>query len=133
MLDTSIAEVLRSGDQKHAAEYEESGPKLSIFEERDHGALLQTFGRRRSALQYEIGNPLTASKMTRYHRSRVSRPNGGNLYGFRDAQGEQEEPFCSWILQSRSLLPKLWSTSMAIDRRPLILRADRRGRWRHSK
>jgi uncharacterized protein (DUF302 family) len=68
-LDAGIAELLRSGDQKHVAEYEESGPKLSIFEERDHGALLQTFGRRRNALQYEIGNPLTASKMTRYQPS----------------------------------------------------------------
>jgi len=68
-LDVSIAEVLRSGDQKRATEYEENGPKLSIFEERDHGALLQTFGGRRNALQYEIGNPLTASKMTRYQLS----------------------------------------------------------------
>jgi hypothetical protein len=65
-LDASIADVLRSGDQKRATEYEENGPKLSIFEQRDHGSLLQTFGRGRNALQYEIGNPLTASKMTRY-------------------------------------------------------------------
>ena len=68
-LDASIAEALRSGDQKRATEYEKSGPKLSIFEERDHGSLLETFGRRRKALQYEIGNPLTASKMTRYQLS----------------------------------------------------------------
>jgi len=68
-LDVSIAEVLRSGDQKRATEYEENGPKLSIFEERDHGSLLQTYGRRRNALQYEIGNPVTASKMTRYQLS----------------------------------------------------------------
>src|SRR5262249_23856514 len=68
-LDARIAEVLRSGDQKRATEYEENGPKLSIFEERDHGSLLQTFGGRRNALQYEIGNPLTASKMTRYQLS----------------------------------------------------------------
>ena len=68
-IDASIAGVLRSGDQKRATEYEENGPKLSIFEERDHGALLQTFGRRRNALQYEIGNPVTASKMTRYQLS----------------------------------------------------------------
>ena len=65
-LDASITQGLRSGDQKRATAYEESGPKLSIFERRDHGALLQTFGRSRNALQYEIGNPLTASKMTRY-------------------------------------------------------------------
>jgi len=29
--------------------------------------LLQIVGRRRNALQYEIGNPLTASKMTRHN------------------------------------------------------------------
>ena len=65
-LDASILQVLGSGDQKGATEYEENGPKLSIFEQRDHGALLQTFGDRRNALQYEIGNPLTATKMTRF-------------------------------------------------------------------
>src|SRR5262249_33747519 len=65
-LDASIAGVLRSGDQRGAQEYEENGPKLSIFVERDHGALLQIMGNRRNALQYEIGNPLTASKMTQH-------------------------------------------------------------------
>jgi uncharacterized protein (DUF302 family) len=65
-LDTGIAEALRSGDQKRAKDYEDTGPRLSIFGERDHGALLQIAGRRRNALQYEIGNPLTASKMTRH-------------------------------------------------------------------
>jgi hypothetical protein len=38
--------VLRSGDQKRATEYEENEPNLSIFEERDHGSLLQAFGGR---------------------------------------------------------------------------------------
>jgi hypothetical protein len=64
-LDTGIAEALRSGDHKRANDYEENGPKLSIFGERDHGALLQIAGGKRNALQYDIGNPLTASKMTR--------------------------------------------------------------------
>lgn len=68
-LDTGIAQALGSGDQKRAKDYEENGPKLSIFLERDHGALLQIMGRRRNALQYEIGNPLTASKMTRHQLS----------------------------------------------------------------
>src|SRR5258708_13785262 len=63
-LDSGIAEVLRSDDQKRAKDYEENGPKLSIFGERDHGALLQIVGNRRNAVQYEIGNPLTASKIT---------------------------------------------------------------------
>jgi uncharacterized protein (DUF302 family) len=65
-LDATIVEVLSSGDQKRATEYEVDGPKLSIFEQRDHGALLQIVGRKRNAVQYEIGNPLTASKMTRH-------------------------------------------------------------------
>jgi uncharacterized protein (DUF302 family) len=65
-LDTGIAEALRSGDQKRTKDYEENGPKLSIFGERDHGALLQITGRTRDAIQYDIGNPLTASKMTRH-------------------------------------------------------------------
>jgi uncharacterized protein (DUF302 family) len=65
-LDTSIAGALGAGDQERAKVYEKSGPKLSIFEERDHGALLQIWGNRRNALQFEIGNPLTASTMTRY-------------------------------------------------------------------
>ena len=68
-LDASIAEALRHGDRKRATDYDEGGPKLSIFEERDHGALLEIFGGRRNALQYEIGNPLTASKMNRYRLS----------------------------------------------------------------
>ena len=42
-LDASITQVLRSGDRKGAMEYEENGPKLSIFEERDHGALFCKF------------------------------------------------------------------------------------------
>ena len=65
-LDASIAEALRGGDQKRATDYDQNGPKLSIFEQRDHGSLLQTFGGRRNALQYQIGNPVTASKMIRH-------------------------------------------------------------------
>jgi len=65
-LDTSIPAALLSGDQDRAKEYEASGPKLSIFLERDHGSLLEIAGRRRNAIQYDIGNPLTASKMTRH-------------------------------------------------------------------
>jgi Domain of unknown function DUF302 len=65
-LDPSIAEALTRGDQKRAQDYEENGPKLSIFLAREHGALLQIAGGKRNAVQYEIGNPLTASKMTRY-------------------------------------------------------------------
>jgi uncharacterized protein (DUF302 family) len=65
-LDPSIAEALSRGDQKRAQDYDENGPKLSIFLAREHGALLQIAGGKRNAVQYEIGNPLTASKMTRH-------------------------------------------------------------------
>ena len=65
-LDTGIVEALQSGDQRRAKAYEENGPKLSIFGERDHGALLEIAGGGRNAVQYDIGNPLTASKMTRH-------------------------------------------------------------------
>src|SRR6202011_465404 len=59
-------EALSTGDQKRAKDYEEKGPKLSIFGERNHGTLLQISGARRNALQYDIGNPLPASKMARH-------------------------------------------------------------------
>jgi uncharacterized protein (DUF302 family) len=64
-LDPAIAEALAKGDQQRAAELEGGWP-LFIFLKRDHGALLQVTGRPQKALQYEIGNPHTASKMTRH-------------------------------------------------------------------
>jgi hypothetical protein len=39
-LDIGIAEALSSGDRKRARDYEENGPKLSIFGERDHGSAI---------------------------------------------------------------------------------------------
>jgi hypothetical protein len=42
------------------------GAELVIFLKRDHGALLQITGRPRKALQYEIGNAITATRMTRH-------------------------------------------------------------------
>jgi hypothetical protein len=65
-LNPAVGDFLRKGDQERAKAEEEHGPKLSIFLHRDHGALLQIAGGARNARQYEIGNPLTASKMTRH-------------------------------------------------------------------
>jgi uncharacterized protein (DUF302 family) len=65
-LDPCIAVALRSGDRQGADDYEKNGPKLSIFGVRDHGSLLKIVGGPRKALQYAIGNPLTASRMTRH-------------------------------------------------------------------
>ena len=44
-----------------------AGPTgLMIFEIRDHGSLLSIAGLARKALQYVVGNPLSASQMTRH-------------------------------------------------------------------
>jgi uncharacterized protein (DUF302 family) len=64
-LNPAIVEALAKGDEQRATELEQGAP-LFIFLKRDHGALLQVIGQPRKAVQYEIGNPRTASKMTRH-------------------------------------------------------------------
>jgi hypothetical protein len=64
-LDPGIVPALVDGDERRAKELER-GSELFIFLKRDHGALLQISGRPRKGLQYEIGNPLTATRMTRH-------------------------------------------------------------------
>jgi hypothetical protein len=66
-LNPAVGEFSHKGDQERAKAEAEHGPKLSIFLHRDHGALLRIAGGARDALQYDIGNPPTASKMTRHH------------------------------------------------------------------
>ncbi|WP_020176087.1 DUF302 domain-containing protein [Methyloferula stellata] len=65
-LNTRTLELLGQGEAASALKLLEAGPDLSIFLARDHGATLQMAGQKKKALQYEIGNPLTASKMTRH-------------------------------------------------------------------
>jgi hypothetical protein len=65
-LDPSLLTALGEGDLERAAREKKEGPELSIFLVRDHGALLKTAGKARNALQYDIGNPVTASLMTRH-------------------------------------------------------------------
>ena len=65
-LDESIGRFLASGDVAHLQIKLEEGPELAIFLLRDHGSLLGVVGQAKKAVQYEIGNPLTASKMTRH-------------------------------------------------------------------
>lgn len=57
---------MHDGDIKRARQLLEEGPELSIFQSRDHGEVLKIAGLVRKALQYDVGNPLTASKMTRH-------------------------------------------------------------------
>jgi len=64
--DPELLERLAAGDFTRVNREREEGPELSIFLARDHGALLRIAGRARNALQYDIGNPITASLMTRH-------------------------------------------------------------------
>ncbi len=68
-LDSAIYQHLQKGEGEQALQRMEAAPPLSIFSARDHGALLIITGQSRRAIQYEIGNPLTASKMTRHQIS----------------------------------------------------------------
>jgi uncharacterized protein (DUF302 family) len=65
-LDPAIPEALRRGDIVRANEALLRGSELAIFSARDHGGLLRTAGYARKPLQYEIGNPLTATRMTQH-------------------------------------------------------------------
>lgn len=67
--DPDIVAALRSGDKDRVRDYEENGPTFLLEQELDHGALLQIAGDKRNALQFAIGNPITATKMTRHQVS----------------------------------------------------------------
>lgn len=66
LVDPALLRALVAGDQEQIKTYEKTGPTLSIFLVRDHGAILHIAGEPRHLLQYEIGNALTATKMTRH-------------------------------------------------------------------
>ena len=66
-LDAEIGVLLGDGLTDRLRQRLESGAELSIFLTFNHGALLRLYGQDRQAMQYLIGNPLTASKMTRYN------------------------------------------------------------------
>jgi hypothetical protein len=67
-IDPAIMDALAKGDGDRAKELAH-GSELFIFQKRDHGSLLRSDGQKRNALQYEIGNPITAASMTRYQLS----------------------------------------------------------------
>jgi uncharacterized protein (DUF302 family) len=65
--DAEIMVLLRNGEVERARQQLERGPELAILHSRDHGSVLKIAGLARKVLQYDVGNPLTASKMTRHH------------------------------------------------------------------
>ena len=68
-LDDGIFTLLRYGQTERALRELEASPTLSIFGFRDYGGLLTIAGLRCRAIQYDIGNPFTASKMARHQIS----------------------------------------------------------------
>ena len=68
-IDDGIFALLQHGDVERARRMLEQAPVLSIFGFRDFGALLKIFGLQRRAIQYDIGNPLTAARMTQHQLS----------------------------------------------------------------
>jgi len=65
-IDPEIPVLLEDGLTDRLRQRLEAAPELSIFLTRDHGMLLGIYRTPRKAVQYEIGNPLTASSMTRH-------------------------------------------------------------------
>ncbi len=65
-LDPQLVELLIGANAAVIEERRAAGPKLWLFEIRDHGALVAAEGHAKKAIQLEIGNPLTAERMTRY-------------------------------------------------------------------
>lgn len=65
-LDLHLATMLRDGDAEAVDAQRSNGPKLWIFSSRGHGGLLRIAGLELKAWQYEIGNPITATSMTKF-------------------------------------------------------------------
>nr|WP_213775943.1 DUF302 domain-containing protein [Bradyrhizobium sp. dw_78] len=65
-LDPQLRKLLTSANTAEIEKRRATGPKLWLFETRDHGALVAAEGHAKKAIQFEIGNPLTAERMTRH-------------------------------------------------------------------
>ena len=65
-LKPELGEMLARGERDRIESARREWPPLWLFETRDHGALTAADGQRSKAMQYEIGNPLTAERMTRH-------------------------------------------------------------------
>jgi hypothetical protein len=65
-LKPEVSEILVRRQKEKIAIARRDWPKLWLFVARNHGELTAADGRNLKAMQYEIGNPLTAERMTRY-------------------------------------------------------------------
>jgi uncharacterized protein (DUF302 family) len=66
VVDLNYAKLLKADKVDEARDLLERQAPLSIFGSRNHGDVLLTAGLSRKAIQYDIGNPLTAASMTRH-------------------------------------------------------------------
>ena len=65
-LRPELTQMLARAETDAIARARRGGPQLWLSLERDHGELTAADGLRSKAIQYEIGNPLTAERMTRH-------------------------------------------------------------------
>jgi len=65
-LKPEVSEILVRGDKEKVAIARRDWPKLWLFLIRNHGELTCADGQTSKGMQYEIGNPLTAERMTRH-------------------------------------------------------------------
>ena len=65
-LKPEVSEILVRGEKEKVAIARRDWPKLWLFLVRNHGELTAADGLTAKAIQYEIGNPLTAERMTRH-------------------------------------------------------------------
>jgi len=65
-LKREVSEILVRREKEKVAVARRDWPKLWLFLVRNHGELTAVDGRNFKGMQYEIGNPLTAERMTRY-------------------------------------------------------------------
>lgn len=65
-LKPELSGILARGEKDKVERARRDGPKLWLFLVRNHGELTAADGLTSKAMQYEIGNPLTAERMTRH-------------------------------------------------------------------
>lgn len=65
-VEPELATMLARGEKERVKAARRNLPKLWMFSVRDHGSLTAANGLKSKAIQYEIGNPLTAERMTRH-------------------------------------------------------------------
>ena len=65
-LRPEVSEILTRGEAEKVEIARREWPKLWLFLLRNHGELAAADGLTARAMQYEIGNPLTAERMTRH-------------------------------------------------------------------